>query len=77
VAVVADAQGMRVAVGGLGDRPHASELPPLAGDALDDALNELAWSLDVRDDPHTSAATRRHLLRRLARQAIQQARRPA
>lgn len=77
VAVVADAQGMRVAVGGLGDRPLACELPPLAGDALDDALNELAWSLDVRDDPHTSAATRRHLLRRLARQAIQPARRSA
>ncbi len=77
VAVVADARGLRVAVGGLGDRPHASELPLLADDALDDALNELAWSLDVRDDPHTSAATRRHLLRRLARQALQQARRPA
>lgn len=77
VAVIAHAQGLRVAVGGLGDRPHAIELPPLVGDALDDALNELAWSLDVRDDPHTSAATRRHLLRRLARQAIQQARRSA
>lgn len=77
VAVVADARGLQVAVGGLGDRPHASELPLLADDALDDALNELAWSLEVRDDPHTSAATRRHLLRRLARQAIQQARRPA
>lgn len=77
VAVVADEQGLRVAVGGLGDRPHTSALPALVGDALDDALNELAWSLDVRDDPHTSAATRRHLLRRLARQAIQQARRTA
>jgi 2-furoyl-CoA dehydrogenase FAD binding subunit len=77
VAVIAHAQGMRVAVGGLGDRPHAVELPPLADDALDDALNELAWSFDVRDDAHASAATRRHLLRRLARQAIQQARRPA
>ncbi len=77
VAVIAHAQGMRVAVGGLGDRPHAVELPPLADDALDDALNELAWSFYVRDDAHARAATRRHLLRRLARQAIQQARRPA
>ncbi len=75
VAVVADAKGMRLAVGGLSDCPQAFELPVLADAALDDALNEIAWSLQVRDDPHTSAATRRHLLRRLARQAIQSARR--
>ena len=75
VAAVVNANGLRVAVGGLGDRPHACELPSLSGAALDEELNELAWSLDVRDDPHTSAATRRHLLRHLARQAIQQARR--
>ena len=75
MAAVVNAHGLRVAVGGLGDRPHACELPSLSGAALDEELNELAWSLDVRDDPHTSAATRRHLLRHLARQAIQQARR--
>lgn len=75
VAVVADAKELRVAVGGLGDRPHAAVLPPLKGKPLDEALNELAWSLDVRDDPNTPASTRRHLLRRLALQAIQQARR--
>ena len=75
VAVVSDAKELRVTVGGLGDRPHAEVIPQLEGDALDKALNELAWSLDVRDDPATPAATRRHLLRRLAVQAIQQARR--
>jgi 2-furoyl-CoA dehydrogenase FAD binding subunit len=75
VAVVADERGLRVAVGGLGDRPYASQMPLLEGAALDEALNELAWSLDVRDDPHTPATTRRHLLRKLAQQAIQQARR--
>lgn len=69
VAMVAGARGLRVAVGGLGDRPQAIDLPALDGSALDDAINELAWSLDVRDDPHTSASTRRHLLRHLARQA--------
>lgn len=77
VAVIADSRGMRIAVGGLGDLPRAFDLPLLAGDALDEAVNEIAWSLDVRDDPHTSAATRRHLLRHLARQAIEQARRQA
>lgn len=69
VAMVAGARGLRVAVGGLGDRPQAIDLPALDGSALDDAINELAWSLDVRDDPHTRASTRRHLLRQLARQA--------
>jgi len=69
VAMVASARGLRVAVGGLGDRPQAIDLPALDGSALDDAINELAWSLDVRDDPHTRASTRRHLLRHLARQA--------
>lgn len=77
VAAVVNAQGLRLAVGGLSERPHAFDLPSLMGAALDDALNEIAWSLDVRDDPHTSAATRRHLLRHLAQQAIQQARRQA
>ena len=73
VAVVADAKGLRIAVGGVADRPVARDFPPLAGSALDDALNEFAWALDARDDPHTSAATRRHLVRRLGRQAVAQA----
>jgi len=81
VAVVADAAGLRVAVGGVADRPVARDLPPLDGSALDDALNEFAWDLDARDDPQISAATRRHLVRRLGRQAVAQAqahiRRPA
>jgi 2-furoyl-CoA dehydrogenase FAD binding subunit len=74
VAAVADAAGLRVAVGGVADRPIAREWPPLEGNALDDALNELAWSLDARDDAQMSAAARRHLVRRLGRQAIEEAR---
>jgi len=73
VAVVADAAGLRVAVGGVADRPVARDLPPLEGSALDDALNAFAWDLDARDDPQISAATRRHLVRRLGRQAFAQA----
>ena len=69
VAAIASPGGLRLAVGGLSDRPQAIDLPTLDGPSLEDAVNELAWSLDVRDDPHTSAATRRHLLRHLARQA--------
>ena len=74
VAAVADAHGLRVAVGGVADRPQARDWPLLDGSALDDALNEFAWALDARDDAHMSAAARRHLVRRLGRQAIEQAR---
>lgn len=73
VAVVADAKGLRIAVGGVADRPVARDFPLLEGSALDDALNEFAWALDARDDPQTSAATRRHLVRRLGLQAAEQA----
>ena len=78
VAAVADEKGLRLAVGGVADRPVARDLPRLEGSALDDALNEFAWALDARDDPQIAAATRRHLVRRLGRTAAEQAlRRPA
>ena len=73
VAVVADAGSLRVAVGGVADRPVARDFPLLEGAALDDALNEFAWALDARSDPHTSATTRRHLVRRLGSRAVAQA----
>lgn len=61
---------IRLAVGGVEDRPRALEWPRLEASALDDALNSLAWSLEARDDPHASAALRRHLVRRLGRRLI-------
>lgn len=73
VAAVAAAGRLRIAAAGVSDRPVALDLPQLAGAELDDAINDWAWSLPLRDDPHTTAATRRHLLRRLAPQAIAQA----
>ncbi len=73
VAVVADAQRLRIAVGGVADRPTASDFPLLQGSALDDALNELAWSLDARDEPQASAQLRRQLVRTLGRRAVRQA----
>jgi pimeloyl-ACP methyl ester carboxylesterase len=60
-------------VGGVADRPTARDFPLLDGSALDDALNELAWSLDARDEPQASAAPRRQLVRRLGRRAANQA----
>ena len=73
VAVVADAQRLRIAVGGVADRPTARDFPLLQGGALDDALNELAWSLEARDEPQASALLRRQLVRTLGRRAVQQA----
>lgn len=73
VAVVASSQGVRIAVGGVADCPTAQDWPLLNGADWDDALNELAWSLQARDDLHLSAAQRRHLVRSLGRQALDQA----
>lgn len=73
VAVVADARRLRIAVGGVADRPTARDFPVLQGSALDDALNELAWSLEARDEPQASAQLRRQLVRTLGRRAVQQA----
>lgn len=70
VAVRRDAVGLTVGVGGVADRPVVRRWPLLGGSALDDALNELAWSLGAGDDPHMSAQGRRHLVRRLGRQAV-------
>lgn len=61
---------IRLAVGGVEDRPRVTEWPRLAGAALEDALNALAWSLEARDDLHASARQRRQLVRRLGLQLI-------
>jgi 2-furoyl-CoA dehydrogenase FAD binding subunit len=73
VAVVADTRRLRIAVGGVADRPTARDFPVLQGSALDDALNELAWSLEARDEPQASALLRRQLVRTLGRRVVYQA----
>ena len=73
-AVVVTHKSIRLAVGGIADRPVARDWDALDGTALDDALNEFAWALDAQDDPHMSAVARRHLVRRLGRKAVEQAR---
>jgi 2-furoyl-CoA dehydrogenase FAD binding subunit len=67
VAAVAGPENLRIAVGGVADRPVARDYPMLADDALDDALNELAWDLGAGDDAHASAQYRRTLVRRVGR----------
>src|SRR6185437_16325472 len=73
VAAVASADRLRLAVGGVADRPVARDFPLLAGDALDQALNAFAWELEARDDQHATAQYRRGLVRRIGREAIEEA----
>jgi len=73
VAVVVDAESIRIGVGGMTDRPATRNLPLLSGDALDDALNDLAWGLGGADDQHASARYRRDLLRTVGKTTIEEA----
>lgn len=74
IAVMTTASELRIGVGGVADRPVVKILPPLSGDALEDALNDLAWSLDAQDDHHARAAYRREMVRHLGRKLVQETR---
>ena len=63
----------RLGVGGIADKPTVREWDGLAGDDVDDALNEFAWELGGFDDIHASASYRRHLVRRLGSRVIEEA----
>jgi 2-furoyl-CoA dehydrogenase FAD binding subunit len=74
-AAVASETGVRLAVGGVADRPVARDLSNANGRELDEALDTLAWDLDARDDLHATAAYRRGLVRAVGREVIEEARR--
>ena len=74
VGVVSKPDGLSIAIGGATDRPEVRDWPLLEGGDLEDALNELAWSLDCTSDPHAPASYRRHLIRTLGKQAVLEAR---
>lgn len=73
IAVMAWPEGIRLGVGGTAGPPVIIDWPTLDSDALDDALNELAWSVECQSDVHASAKYRRHLIRELGRNAVQEA----
>lgn len=73
-AAVVTATSVRLAVGGVADRPVARTWDNLSRDALDDALNAFAYDLEARDDLHASARLRRDLVRKLGAQTIAEAR---
>jgi 2-furoyl-CoA dehydrogenase FAD binding subunit len=72
-AAVVDARTARLAIGGVADRPTARNLPPPGDPTFSDALDAFALDLDAHDDVHATAEYRRHLVRRLGRQTIEEA----
>lgn len=75
LAAIVTKDRIRLAVGGVADRPTARDWPRLEGAALDEALNAFAWDLGGDDDQHATAAYRRNLVRRLGRTVIEDAQR--
>jgi len=73
VAAVVKPDGIRLAVGGVSDRPLVRAWPRLEGADLDAAINDFAWELGAKDDHHASAKFRRQLVRHLGRAAIDKA----
>jgi 2-furoyl-CoA dehydrogenase FAD binding subunit len=73
IAAIASETGLRIAVGGVADRPVARDFPPLSGAALEEALDIFSRELPAHDDRHASAAYRRTLVRRIGRQAAEEA----
>ncbi|MFL9901324.1 FAD binding domain-containing protein [Paraburkholderia fungorum] len=71
-AIVTD-DSIRIAVGGVADRPMIERWPRLHGDDLRSALNDLSWKLGAQDDAHISAKYRRHLVRQLGWRVIEEA----
>jgi 2-furoyl-CoA dehydrogenase FAD binding subunit len=66
---IATEKNVRLAVGGVGDRPVVRDFD----DPSDDALAALAAELEARDDLHATADYRRMLVRKLGAQVIAEA----
>jgi len=71
-AAIATEKNVRLAVGGVADRPVVCDF---GANASDDALRDFAAELDARDDLHATADYRRTLVRKLGAQTIAEARR--
>lgn len=70
VAAVVTSGAIRLAVGGVADRPRVKTWGRLQGAELDAAINDFAWELGAKDDHHASSKFRRQLVRHLGRTAI-------
>ncbi len=77
VAAVVFDNTTRLGVGGVAEKPAVREWLGLAGNEIDDALNDFAWDLGGADDHHATAVYRRGLVRHLGRHVIEEARKCA
>ncbi len=71
IAVVADETGIRLAVGGVEDRPVSQYWRGVPGCDIETLLHEFSQSLDAQDDQHATTEYRRHLVRTLGKNAIE------
>ena len=72
-AAMVDDAGVRLAVGGVADRPTVCRLPSATSQDVTELLDRFAWELDARDDLHATARYRRELVRQLGRAVIAEA----
>jgi 2-furoyl-CoA dehydrogenase FAD binding subunit len=72
-AAVCAGDHVRLAVGGVADRPVARHFPLRESEGIADALDAFAWELDARDDMHATGRYRRDLLRRMGAATIEDA----
>ena len=70
VAVVADFSSVRIAFGGVSDRPIVHEWPVLVWSEIRTALFDFVADIEPYHDDHASADYRRHLMCSLGQQAI-------
>jgi 2-furoyl-CoA dehydrogenase FAD binding subunit len=71
IAAIVDSAHVELTVGGVADRPRTARWSRLAGEELELAINDFAWSLNAQSDTHASAHYRRHLVRQLGRTLIE------
>ncbi|MGI9409122.1 MAG: FAD binding domain-containing protein [Hyphomicrobiaceae bacterium] len=73
IGAMVDEAKLAIAIGGASNRPEVREFELAENHDLEDTLNELAWSIDCKEDQHASAAYRRHLVRTLGKRTIAEA----
>ena len=72
-AAVTNKDKIRFAVGGVSDKPIATEWENKKHINLADKLNEFAWKIDILDNQHTSAKYKRDLVRKIGLKTIAKA----
>jgi 2-furoyl-CoA dehydrogenase FAD binding subunit len=72
-ALAAPADGIRIGVAGMAERPAVRRIKPDGAAGMRDAIERLAWELEGYDDVHASARMRRDLLRGIAPVVVEEA----